>query len=103
MATWLMIGLAALATYGTRALFGVLPARWQLPQRMQEALEFLPPSAFAALALPGLLRADAPVPTFVGSRVLAAIVAAYVAWLTRSFLLTCLAGLVVYGLDLWVS
>jgi branched-subunit amino acid transport protein len=108
MAIWVMIGLAALASNGERFLFGLLPVGWRLPQQVEEALDFLPVSAFAALALPGLLPAAAPIPSFSASKLLAALVAAYVAWLSRRWGIkglpfVLLVGMGVYWLDVWVS
>jgi branched-subunit amino acid transport protein len=108
MAIWVMIGLAALASNGERSLFGLLPASWQLPQRVRDALDFLPVSAFAALAFPGLLPTAAPLPSLSASKLLAAFVAAYVAWLSRGWGIkglpfVLLVGMGVYWLDVWVS
>jgi branched-subunit amino acid transport protein len=108
MAIWLMIGLATLATYSERSLFGMLPASWRLPLRVQEALDFLPVSAFAALALPGVLGDVTSIPSLSVSKLLAAFVAAYVAWLsrglgTKGLPLVLLVGMGVYWLDVWVS
>lgn len=108
MAIWLMIGSAALATYGERSLFGILPASWRLPLWVQEALDFLPVSAFAALALPGFLDNEALVSALSASKLLAAIVAAYVAWRcrglgTKGLPFVLLVGMGVYWLDVWVS
>lgn len=104
LSLWLMIGLAALATFGIRVLFGVLPKAWQLPPSTQGMLENMPVAVFAALAAPGLpASTGGAVPTLSASHVLAVVVAGYVAWHTKHLALALIAGIVVFGLDVWVS
>ena len=100
---WLMIGLAALSTLGTRVLFGLLPQAWQLPPRMQAWLEYLPGAVFSALAMPGLVREGTATPALSSSKILASVVGAYVAWHTRHLVLALVAGMLVLWLDVWVS
>jgi branched-subunit amino acid transport protein len=103
MSLWVMMVVAGLATFGTRALFSVLPASWQLPSRAQEVLGYLPVAVFAALAAPGLLRVGSAVPPLSAGRLLAVVVGGYVAWHTRSLLLAVFVGMVVLWLGVWIS
>lgn len=106
MGIWLVMVGAGLATYAARALFLVGPAWWHLPARLQQTLQTIVPiAAFAALALPGLLllAGSLALSPFSNSRLLAGVVAAYVAWHIKRAPLAVLAGMLVLWLTTWTT
>ena len=91
---WLTLLGAGLITYAIRLSLIVTWGRVTPPPALQRALRFVPPAVLSAIIFPGILRPDGPLNLSFGNvRLLAGIVAALVAWRTRSTLLTIVAGL----------
>lgn len=89
---WLVILTAGVGTYTIRLVFLALANRLtELPPRLVVALRMIPPAALAALVTPALLRPDGPI-DLLQPRLWAGIVAAIVAWTTRSVLGTIVVG-----------
>ena len=102
---WIVFGICAVTMLACRVLpLFVLKGR-ELPERLAEALGFIPPAAFAALVAndllapgmfdAGLWPAAAPL--------VAALVVVVVARLTKSLLGCAVAGVVVYALLVMVQ
>lgn len=90
---WLVIVIAGIGTYAIRLTFLALADRLtQLPPRLELALRMIPPAALAALVAPALLRPDDAI-DLAQPRLLAGIVAAVIAWTTRSVLATIVVGM----------
>ena len=97
---WIIFGVSALAILACRVLPLFLLKGKQLPPRMEEALGYIPPAAFAALVAndlltpgmfdAGLWPAAAPL--------LAALIVVVVARATKSLLWCAIAGVVAYAL-----
>lgn len=93
---WLTLLGMGLITYAIRLSFILLWGRVAVPSWVQRALRFVPPAVLSAIIFPEILR-----PTggwnlsLVNPRLWAALVAAFVAWRTRSALLTIVAGMAV--------
>ncbi len=91
---WLTLLAAGLITYAIRLSLIVTWGRVTPPPALQRALRFVPPAVLSAIIFPGILRPDGPLNLSLGNvRLLAGIVAALVAWRTRSALLTIAAGM----------
>lgn len=94
MKIWLIIILGGVLTYLIRLSFIVLFGRLKIPALAQRSLRFIPPAVLSAIIFPELLVQSGQVYLSTGNlRLLAGLVAALVAWRTRSAVLTILAGM----------
>ena len=92
---WTVILIGGLATFAIRGSFLLVAGRLpSTPEGLREAFRMIPPAALAALAAPAILRPDVAL-ELLGPRSIAGVVALVVAWLTRSVLLTIVAGMLV--------
>lgn len=92
-AMWILILVVALGAFVTRAVF-LLPRRaWEPSPFAAEALRLIPAAAFAALAVPALLRPAGRL-DLLSPGLIAGVLAAVVAWRTRSLAATIGVGLV---------
>lgn len=92
-AVWATMAAMGLVTYLTRLSFIAAWGRLAPPPLLREALRFVPPAVLAAIIAPDVLMPGGALDLSPGNeRLPAAIVAALVAWRTRSALLTILAG-----------
>jgi branched-subunit amino acid transport protein len=86
-------------TYAIRLSLIVLLGRVAVPPLVQRALRFVPPAVLSAIIFPELLRPAGMLTLSLGNpRLLAGILAALVAWRTRSVLLAIAVGM----LALWI-
>ena len=93
--TWIAIGGVTLTTFITRAGLLLLGERLRLPALVDQALAYAPACALAAIIVPDLVLAGGSVSLDPGNfRLLAALVAAGVFVVTRSFVATIAAGMV---------
>lgn len=100
---WLTIILAGILTFLTRLSFIFLLGRWQPPAWLGRALRFVPPAVLSAIIFPEVLLYDGALNLALGNlRLWAALLAAVVAWRTRSILLTILAGMAGLYLLTWL-
>lgn len=91
---WTVIGLIAVLGFMLRAVFILAADRVaQLPESFQQVLWMIPPAAFAALVLPAVLRPGGEWSGF-SPELVAAALAALVAWRTRSITWTIVVGMV---------
>lgn len=94
----LVVGMAVvtfLVRYPIMALVGRIP----LPERVFDALRYVPPAVLAAIIVPEVVMPGGQ-PVFISlenARLVAAIVTALVAWRTKNLLLTIVLGM----LALW--
>lgn len=94
MKIWLIILLGGILTYLTRLSFIALFGRMKIPALALRALRFIPPAVLSAIIFPELLVQSGQVSLSIANpRLLAGLVAALVAWRTRSALLTILVGM----------
>jgi branched-subunit amino acid transport protein len=95
LTAWVMIlglGATSLATRGSFVLF---LTRFEVPRPVQRALRFVPPAVFTALVIPELVFAGGKLSIGLGNpKLVAALVAAPVAWWTRNTIVTILVGMV---------
>lgn len=93
---WLCILAIGAGTFALRFSFIELAGRIALPESMTRALRFLPPAVLSAIIVPAVLRTGPGTDFSFGidnPRLAAAVVAALVAWLTRSVVATLAAGM----------
>lgn len=89
---WVVIVGGGVITYAVRAaLLAVAHRARDLPPRVRDGLRMIPPAALAALVAPAVLRPDGPLLLW-HPRPLAGLLAAAVAWRTRSVVATLLVG-----------
>lgn len=100
---WLTIVFAGLLTFLTRLSFIALFGRWQPPDWLRRALRFVPPAVLSAIIFPEVLvRGGVVVMRAENFRLVAALVAALVAWRTRNVLLTIGSGMAILYLLQWL-
>lgn len=94
MTIFLMIVGMGLVTFCLRLSFLALSGRWQLPLLLQRALYFVPVAILVALIVPDLIFiAGSYDLSLSNGRVIAAVVAALVAWRFKNVLLTLGVGM----------
>lgn len=102
-AIWLTIAGVGLGSYLLRLSFIALWQRLRVPPLVNRALEYVPAAVLAALVLPALLRPEGFVDlTLDNLRLLAGLLAATVAWFSRSVLLTLATGMGALWLAEWL-
>lgn len=95
---WFTVVLLGAATYALRASFLSQAHRMvDLPLGVRDALAMVPPATLAALTLPAIVRPEGAW-ALTGPRAWAGVIAAVVAWRTRSALATVVVGLVAVAL-----
>ena len=91
---WLTILGAGLCTWLLRLSFIELWHWMRIPRLLNRALRYVPPAVLAALVVPALARSGGSIDLSPDNlRLVAGIVAAVVAWFSRSVLLTLAAGM----------
>lgn len=90
---WTAIVLSGAGTFAMRASFLAAADRLaRVPPPVQRLLRQIPPAALAALVVPALVRAEGAV-DLLHPRFAAGVLAAAVAWRTRSAALTLVVGM----------
>lgn len=90
---WLIIVGGALGTYACRFVFIALGDRAdQVPEGVRRSLRYIPPAALAALAAPPILRPGGVIDPL-GPTTIAGLIAAVVAFRTKSVPLTIGVGI----------
>jgi branched-subunit amino acid transport protein len=104
MMLWLILAAGGILTYFTRIFFIALLGKVQTPPLVQRALRFVPPAVLTAIIFQELLTSDGRLALdWSNPRPLAGLVAALVAWRTRSPLWTILAGALILALILLLN
>lgn len=93
--SWLpVLALAGLVTFATRLSFIALLGRVETPPLLTRALRYVAPAVLSAIVFQELLLRDGRLHLAPGNpRLVAGVLAALVAWRTRSVLLTIAAGM----------
>ena len=93
-ALWLTIFGAGAVTFAVRLSFIALLGRIQIPPILRQALRFVPAAVLTAVVIPLLLYKNGALEASLDNeRLLAGLVAALIAWRTRSVLLTLGGGM----------
>ncbi len=101
---WLLTVGVGLATYATRASCIVLADKLTIPAPVQQAQRLVPAAMLSALVCSQLFRVDSGLLVSSAPRLVAALVAAMVAWRTRNVLWTISMGMVtLWGCQLLTS
>jgi branched-subunit amino acid transport protein len=92
---WLTIVATGAVALALRLSFIALLGRIEMPGLLERALRFVPAAALTALAMPFLFYENGALQVSLGNeRLLAGVVAALIAWRTRSVLFTLSGGMV---------
>jgi len=104
MSIWIVIILAGIYTFLIRYSFIALVDRIDLPVWLSSSLKYVPPSVLMVIAVQSLVYPDGTFDISLGNvRLLAGIIAALVAWKTRSVMITILIGMaVLVGLQYFI-
>jgi len=95
MTIWLTIIIVGLLTYMTRISSIVLLGQRQIPGRLSQALRFVPPAVLSALIFPALLLSEGDQTiSIMNERLIAGLIAAFIAWRTKNVVLTITVGMV---------
>lgn len=96
LALWLAIAGAGAVTFALRLSFIALLGRIEIPPILGRALRFVPAAVLTAVVIPLLVYENGALDTSLGNeRLLAGLVAALIAWRTRSVLFTLIGGMAV--------
>lgn len=99
MDLWLIILGMVVVTYSVRLSVIALLGETVMPDSLHRALRYVPPAALSAIVFPAVFMPDGSLDVSLGNtRLLAGLVAALVAWRSRSALLSIAVGMVL----LWV-
>lgn len=100
----LLIAGMALVTFAVRYPALALVGKINLPERVFNALKFVPPAVLAAIIVPALLMPSghALELSVENARLAAGLVAALVAWRTKNLLLTIVLGMLALWAYGWV-
>ncbi|MCI0519726.1 MAG: AzlD domain-containing protein [Chloroflexi bacterium] len=99
MEIWLTMLFAGLLTFGLRFSFIALYGRLVFPDWVIRALRYVPPAVLSAIVFPELFLTGGELNLSLANfRLIAGVLAALVAWRTRSILWTILAGMAALAL-----
>jgi len=98
---WAVIVLVGALNYASRLSFIAFFARRAMPPLLARALKYVPAAMLTALIVPMVVDAHGLATDFATPRVAAAVLAAIVAWFTRSTLKTLGAGMAALWLLAW--
>lgn len=94
MTLWLTMIAIGAATFAIRFSFIYLFGRMEIPTLVRRGLRFVPPAVLTAIVFPELLMPGGVFDLSLGNaRLLAGVLAALVAWRTKSVVLTILVGM----------
>ena len=101
---WIVIVVVGLFNYLSRLSFIALFARVEMPPLVARALRFVPAAMLMAIVLPSVVFAAPGVMAFsyTNTKVIAALVAAAVAWRTRNAVATMTLGMVALWVAQWL-
>ena len=91
---WVAIIVGGILTFATRLSFIVLMEKMEMPGWLQRALKYVPVAVFSAIVFQMVfIQNDRLNLSFNNVRLISAVLAALVAWRTKSILLTILVGM----------
>ncbi|MBU2546842.1 MAG: AzlD domain-containing protein [Proteobacteria bacterium] len=100
---WGLLLAVGLGTFLIRFSFIYLFGRVNFPPAVMHMLQYIPPAVLSALVWPALVLSKGQIAVDPGShRLWAGLVASFVAWRTRSILLTLVAGMSALWIFQWL-
>jgi branched-subunit amino acid transport protein len=99
MSIWIAMVVLGALTFLTRVSFVALHNRWTPPELFRRALHFVPVAVLTAIIIPELVLIDGALAVSpLNPRLVAGLVAIFVAWRWKNTVLTILTGMVVFWL-----
>ena len=100
---WLVMLIGGLITFSIRFSFIYLFGKFHISETVRNALHYVPPAVLSAIVFPELfLHNGALNLSLENHRLLAGLVAMFVAWFSKNTLITILAGMVALFLLQWL-
>jgi branched-subunit amino acid transport protein len=97
---WFIMLALGLLTFLTRLSFIALHNRWRPPELFRRALHFVPVAVLTAIVIPELIMHSGPLDLSpLNPRLIAGVIAIFIAWRTRNTVLTIVSGMAVF----WVA
>lgn len=97
-----MVSIGAL-TFLTRLSFIALAGRWDAPPLFRSALRFVPVAILTAIVVPELVMHKGTFDfSLTNPRLLAGVLAIFVAWRTRNTVLTIIIGMTAFWVLQWI-
>jgi branched chain amino acid efflux pump len=102
MNIWLVMLLGGLITFAIRFSLIYLFGRLHIPETVRQALRYVPPAVLSAITFPELFFHQGTLNVSIeNTRLLAGLVAILVAWVSRSTLVTIIAGMLALFVLQW--
>lgn len=100
---WITLLGMGLITFAIRASFLLFSEHFTLSRRLERALKYVPAAVMAAIITPALVLPEGQIDLSITNvRLLAGIIAAIVAWRSRSILLTIVVGMAALWITQWL-
>lgn len=97
---WMIIIIVGLLTFATRLSFILIFAHWEIPPSFRKALRYVPPAVLSALIFPELLLPGGELDlSFANEYLVAGLIAAVVAWFSKSIVATIVTGMAILLLE----
>ncbi len=94
MMIWIVIVVCAIITFLIRVSFIAVFGKKEIPIWLQRALKYVPPSVLSVIACQSILFQGNHLDISLNNtRLIAGIIAAFVAWWTKNILITIIAGM----------
>jgi branched-subunit amino acid transport protein len=91
---WVVMAVIGALTFLTRLSFIALSGRWEAPPLFRSALRFVPVAVLTAIIVPELVMHTGTLDlSLTNPRLLAGLIAIFVAWRTRNTVLTIVIGM----------
>lgn len=105
LASWLVVLAAGFGTFLIRLSFIQFADRRQLPRSFVRALRFVPPAVLSAIILPAVLKLPGGTLDYApgNPKIIAAVIAALIAWATKNALFTILGGMAAFWALSWLT
>ena len=104
IAWWVVIVVVGALNYLSRLSFIAVFARIEMSPRVARALRFVPAAMLTAIIVPAVVFAapSTSALSFTNPKLVAALIAAYIAWRTKSASVTIVAGMVALWVVQWL-
>jgi branched-subunit amino acid transport protein len=104
MNLWLTMILAGVITYAIRLSFILLFGKMEIPEMLRRALRFVPSAVLTAIVFPELLLVDGAVHLSLSNdRLIAGLIAVFIAWRSKNVFLTILVGMISLYILQWLG
>ena len=100
---WVVMIVVGALTFLTRLSFIALAGRWDAPPLFRSALRFVPVAILTAIVVPELVMHTGTLDlSLTNPRLLAGLLAIFVAWRTKNTVLTIVVGMTAFWVLQWI-